>query len=75
MTDIAFIVCLHQSENCPRTRRGALQPAKPLNEGFVPLQARRIDADQDALAPVRVQCADELIESLPGSGNMVRLSY
>src|SRR5277367_15838 len=73
MTDIAFIVCSHQSENCPRARRGALEPAKPLDEGFVSTQARRIDVDQDALAPVRVQCAKESIESLLAQGPWFRL--
>src|SRR5271170_7148670 len=66
MAGIILVVGSKQRLDSSRTRRGALEPAKPLDEGFVFPHARRIYADQDAFAPVRVQCSKELIESLLG---------
>src|SRR5271168_4071246 len=56
---IIFVVSSKQCEDTPRTRCGALEPAKPLDEGFVLAHARRIDGDEDALAPVRIHCGQE----------------
>src|SRR5580698_6614743 len=64
VTDIAFVAGSKQRLDSSWTRRRALQPAKPFDEGVVVSHTRRIDTDQDALTPVRVQRGKESIELL-----------
>src|SRR6266851_2981400 len=46
VADVALVIGCLQRENRSRTRRGAFEPAKPLDQGFILDHARRIDTDQ-----------------------------
>src|ERR1700730_6917177 len=66
MADVNLVIGPHQREDRPGTRCGSLDPGKPLEKGLVIAPTRRVEEEQDALAPVVVQLAEELIEPLAG---------
>ena len=73
VADIDLVIRPHQGEQGPRARCGALEPIKPLDEGLIVAPARRIDSDEDALAPMGGEGAKEWLELLRGHGPWLRL--
>src|SRR5258706_3283312 len=66
MADVNLVIGPHQREDRPGTRCGSFDPRKPLENGLVIAPTRGVEKEQDALAPVLVQLAEELIEPLAG---------
>jgi hypothetical protein len=73
MADVDLVVRPHQGEDRTRARHGALESAKPLDEGFVFDAARRIEADKDAFTPVGFERRKESRELLGTHGPRGRL--